>query len=240
MSTMTPGERGAARRARPSAVLAVALIVAGTAAGCAGSADAVSPAEGDATRAETTEQASAAVELAGATRLATRVTDSCGLAGDAATGSSVTRQYQCGVSAASFSALPADVDALTAVRAMETALAARECRSSAPVTATLSADDLAEQTRRPDGPLIEAGYLCGDQKVDLLVQRADSDTLQQRADDFSGAVGGDIVRDDPAVSILELAQDAASSPADPLPLVAVLMASITYVDVTVCEDLTPC
>ena len=228
------------RRRRSATIVIVSLIVASATAGCVDSSDAVSPASGDATRADSTEQVVATVTLTDPDPLATRVTDSCGLAGDAAPGSSVTRQYQCGLSAAAFYVSPADVDALTTVHMLEAALSAHSCYSSASVTSQFSEQALTEQTQLPDGPVIEAGYLCGDQRVDVLMQGADSQLLQRRADDFSNAFSGEVVRDDAPVRIAELSPNSSSGTPSLAPLVTVLTTSLTYVEVEVCKDLNPC
>lgn len=221
-------------------VVALSLIVAGATAGCVDSSDAVSSALGDVTRADSTEQVVATVTLTDPDPLATRVTDSCGLAGDAAPGSSVTRQYQCGLSAAAFYVSPADVDALTTVHMLEAALSARSCYSSASVTSQFSEQALTEQTQLPDGPVIEARYLCGDRRVDVLMQRADSQSLQRRADDFSNALGGEVVRDDDPVRIAELSPSPSLDTPGLVPLATVLTTSLTYVEGEVCRDLNPC
>jgi hypothetical protein len=239
-STSVRTKRQPTRPGRSATIILASLIVAGAAAGCADAPDPVSSAAGDATRADSTKQVVATVTLASPSPLATRVTDSCGLAGDAATGSSVTRQYQCGVSVAAFYVWPPGVDAPATVNNMERALNAHACDSSAPVSSQLSEQALTEQTQGPDGPVLEARYLCGDQRVDLLMQRADSPSLQRRADDFSNAVSGEVVRNDPPVHLDELSESSSSDTPGLVPFVVVLTTSRTYVEVPVCEDLTPC
>lgn len=239
-STSARTKHQLARQGRSATIFLVSFFVAGAAAGCADSPDPVSSAAGDATRVNSTKQVVATVTLADPSPVATRVTDSCGLAGDAATGSSVTRQYQCGVSAAAFYVSPAGADALTTVNNLEKALDAHPCDSSAPVSSQLSEQTLTEQTQGPDGPVLEARYLCGDQRVDLFMQRADSPSLQHRADDFSNALSGEVVRNDPSVHLDDLSESFSPNTPEIFPLVAVLTTSLTYVEVPVCENLTPC
>ncbi|KDP91394.1 hypothetical protein W824_07075 [Clavibacter cf. michiganensis LMG 26808] len=150
----------------------------------------------------------ATVTPPGLTRAGLRVTAGCGVGGDGPEGQIFPdhrpREYGCSVTAEAAYALPGQETARSAVQAAEAAMTQAGCSTSEPASATLSEQDLARLDTDPTASIVQVGYLCDSQRVDVYFGRSDSVAMQEDTDRLSEHGGGTAVREDPRLDLSSL------------------------------------